>query len=255
VDASSGTIVHQWARCTQPDVGAGECLTEEGEALTASSGLPGGLGAGPFWNDTVTASSLTLPVSTPLNGSESWRFAVEEQAVDGPVDGPCLGLSPSGDRSHEGVAFEFTGGLQGFTLCDGVALPASFTSLDDRVYRLERYDPGSGSPLDVPSENVARDPPLGFVERESPVCAAHPEIDTNFTTQEAHREARNRVSTYDAFFEDEAVLVSSHFSITHRYRAGQFEARGDSTTYERTIQSIAPDGEWVRVEITKKIQA
>jgi hypothetical protein len=113
---------------------------------------------------------------------------------EGPGASPCLELEPNRTIDHV-LAVEFTSGLDSFTLCDGVALPVAFTSIEGNRYELEAEPSPPGNTTRPGDEEPTESPPpgIGFTTPSFPLYAEHPEVETNFTTEEAHREARNRV--------------------------------------------------------------
>lgn len=256
VDTETGLIIQQWARCHTTPRDDGDCPRENGLVLTASGGLPGGLGAGPFWGRTLHPTETTVELRTPLSGNQNVTYTVTKTQNTGSARS-CVELEPA-DLDPGLFVLDFTAGLGPFTLCEGRAFPAEFQTLGDQRFQLTRVEgqpSGSiatsrGKPANPPP------PPVARVDRELPLYATHEEVDTNFTTEEAHRIARERVEAYGRLFErgQDTTLVHSLFRETSYRRSDETGLTGSSTTYTRELIAIDASGATVEVIVEKQVE-
>lgn len=255
---STGGIVQQWSPCSWKDrKDPSQCGDEAGQVFTGSQGLPGALGAGPFWNQTLRGSNATISLDTPLLGNENWSYNLSEPN-QGLSRGPCRSLAVV-DGMHSGsiAGLQFTAQPAGLTLCDGLAFPLSFTSLTGTAYRLVQVEEGDGPRVELRRRAAGSQPAasMGLGERSFPVYVAHPTFETNFSAREAHRVAMNRSEAYSGLFDrgENATVVYSDYGV------GPSRTRGipggpSSHTYEQVLNAVDKTGRWVKVALNKTVR-
>lgn len=261
VDPESGLVIQHWARCGAVTRSSQDepwrCWGPRGQAILGAQGWPGGLGAAPFWGQSVLPEAGTLGLDLAL--APNLTLPYQTGQVPGPpgAEGPCLIVEPRSVPASLVWVLEFTGGTDAFTLCDGIPLPVRFTGANGLTYQLAAWSPGEEAPTPPSQPSVSsREPVVPLRDRSLPLLAASPEHDTPFPTRQAHRVARERVDAYDRLFDEapNATLAFSQHSITHEKNASEVGLSGGSRTHERRLKAFADDGRWVSVEVTKRIQ-
>lgn len=255
VDPATGLLVQQIAWCGAPvgDRGDRSCWDDRTMVLTAAGGLPGGLGAGPFWGETLAGASVDVPLASVLSDTATLTF--EMAAVDAHPKG-CVEMAPDPQTSRI-KALGLTGGLAPFVLCDGLGLPAEFTVLAHEKLEGERFElverSGAFGGWDA---SASRSEPLtwgqGVASREAspPLVVATPQRPSNFSVLEADEIARDRSDAYRSMMNRGAWVVGTHLSRPHESGSPTHE----SATYERTLHAVSTDGKGLVVTVQKTIR-
>lgn len=258
LEPSTGGIIQQRADCYSRDVqDPSRCESPEEDTIhTGSQGLPGALGAGPFWNDTVSPGEVTVDLHTPLPGNENWTYD-----IDPPVQprrrGSCLSLSvTAGDLPSAVVGMAYTAAPGRLTLCDGFALPVAFEALDGSSYQLIEVQPGDGSRVQIrQAQSQPETPVVPLEDRSFPVYASHPTYPANFTAREAHGVARERSDAYGTLFASDpnATVVYSHYAMDNRRRS-ELTPGPSSWTYTQSLHALDSTGRRVDLKIEKTVE-
>lgn len=256
IDLGSGTIVSQWARCGTAIRNGSEtyfsCWDERAMWVGASHRLPGGFGASPLWNETVTPGSVGVVGSSLLPGNDNWTYAAASEAG---LPGECLEVRPEGVERDSVRALGFSGGSGPLVVCEGLSFPIQFTGMDGTTYRLVDHDRSRRPPVTETSgyAEPSREPPVPLVERTPPLFVEHPERETPFTVAEAHDVARERSDVWASFFDrhPDAIVVETRFSEQGGYEGGVLG--GSGTKYQRRLEAVAPDGETALVRLQKTV--
>ncbi len=170
-----------------------------------------------------------------------------------PSGDDCLIASVTRSPSSLVRALRFTGGLDRFTLCDGMAFPERFTSLEGTEYELVSHEVGT-EPLRLPSgtgDAPAKKLPVQMRETPDPLTVSHPDVENEFPVEEAHQVGLDRSTAYRDVFENRsALLVGTDF--TFPSRGGNDLIGTERKTLERTLTAVAPDDRAVKLKIEKQ---
>jgi hypothetical protein len=251
---SSGLLVQQIAWCGSREGGPGEwsCRDDRADVIPGAAGLPGGLGAAPFWNRTLAAEEATVDVRPTLDETRELAYHVDEAASW--YDDGCRELRPSGAEELRVRALGFTGGLGPLVLCDGLGLPAAFTVLSPKWTNGERFElvdhEGVWHEWDEPSEGAqGRAVPLRDVS--PPLLVQHSNVSTNLTVREAHDAAIEQSDPYRRAMNEEGWLVNTDLSQTGRSSG----LTSERATYERSLTAVTSEKERVAVTVEKESES
>lgn len=253
VDVAQGLVVQHWNKCGLRSGEPTWCISVRAGVVLDGGGLPGGFGAAPFWNATLEPGTETLEVHPLTLDRQTINYTVEAAGGD---DRACVRVETAERVDREGLQTLALAVVDDpFVLCDGVALPVRFTTVDGDTYELvdrrvgdRRVEVGGASAWSEPGDPFPRrawSPPLAVSDRE----------DANLTVEEAHRFALENSATYRDLFETypETLVVETHVFITH----GSSGPTGldDERNYRREVVAVAPDGRAVNVTVDKTVRA
>lgn len=259
----NGLLVRQTKTCEwESDEIRNEC-GEIAAVFFASSGLPGALGAGPFWGTgSIPGNGGTLSANTPLPAIRELNFTVTP-AKEGCANLQYRPVDPA--PSLHGAWMATTVLYEPATFCPGIPMPvkwrptAEFSTLiteDPRPqFVLVDWQVAGNEPLpmakrpSVPTSNPS--PPIPLREWNDIFLAPNETPYLTFTSNEAYEKARDLDDEFDRLAGQGALLV---------YNALQ---PGGGTTccavpvYEtqaqlRTLGLQHPDGMY-QIQITKSI--
>lgn len=262
VGAGDGLIVNEFARCGVPalDSGSeGKCLDERGMLLFASGGLPGGLLAAPFWGEDLTPSEdLRLRIHPFTSPQESLSYKV---ASSGNPEEACVNLTTTTEPSPHLRPIERLMPLHGpVTLCDGLAMPDSFETVDGTTWTLQDHERGfDGIELsDGSGPWTAPGKPLPSRTWKAPLLTDSPQVHDNISVEEAHQIALEKSEAYRGLFTNgtDPLVVSTYY---HDDRSGSSigPAGGPHVASHRHsvrgLSAIDAEGHAVDLEVVEHI--
>lgn len=241
VDPQSGLIVNQAAKCTPEGTKTDRsCRDERGMVLYAAGGVPGAFGVGPLWRSNLSAGAQArigthpIPVDDP-----SFVFDTAPADLD---RRPCLELTRAdreiGNWSLHVLPWTVISGP--VVICEGLAFPASFATVDGREYSLVNRSL-TDSPVDEPIAESKWGTPNREVDRRlwtSPLVVGDPTDPSNFSVPEAHEAAMEQDASYRRLFsgDSDGLVVGTTYHV-----AGETSTiEGVNETVERR-QLVAVD--------------
>lgn len=206
---AQGRVVQQVAGCeaTTDENDSTVCGDERAVVYWGPGGLPGGLGAGPFWGQTLRAGDV--PVDTTWIRDPGLELTYSFEAVDR-ERGTCLeGTSRPTVPAHEIHGLFLTVANGPLVLCSGIPLPVQFETPGGRSYRLVDSD-RRGDPVALEEGNgwTERGSPLEKRAVEAPLLVNDRSMGDAFPVREAHRYALNNSARYRAIFDAPGATVT-----------------------------------------------
>ncbi len=256
-DRAEGLVVQAFARCGVPAYQVDwdqACLDERGMVLFASGGIPAGFGSGPFWGEEVALDGKVTVEIHPITSSQaSFDYLTDPWSAG---DMACGNLTVATTPSPHLRPLERLTPLQGpITLCDGLALPYAFTSVDGTTWQLDVHEPG-GDPIPVdPQLSVWDGPgdPLPLQMWDAPFVVDTDDPEDRLPVPRAHEVAMELNRSYKDLFENgtDPLVVSTDYEEGTGSRIGLFigPAAYEREDSSRRVTGMDATGKVVSIEV------
>lgn len=258
----TGKTVRQVWRCTFPSPTVVADCEHKARIWYGASGLPGGLGAGPFWGPSgIDRGGSTLAVATPMPRIEALQYHIS------PADDDCIVLtySTTGETPRVHGLWAATSVLyEPLTVCQGIPLPVQWRptmamqqgySTEPRpVFKLVDWQRGNGEPVRMGGADraqAATAPPVALRSwNETPFLVPDDSAYTPLSSPEAYEQARVLDEQFARMIDRGAIVVSNVWQPGERSGCCLVPVR-EATGYIRDLVVQAPSGDAYGVRIQR----
>ncbi len=288
VEHNKGLLVQQVALCGSLERGEDfypvGCRGERSMVYPGVTGIPGGLGSGPFWSASIAPGALNVDLDSPI--LPDWNLNGIATAQKRTFEGrECLTIDYENPSDHVvwgypeadapwGESYDdpyypamllsplfFTPIHSPLGMCDGIAFPVSFTPElgrhrvmeHDVTFNLDSWKKGAGDAT-VPTEGKHVWTQTGDRLRKGDwdVRLAIDATDsTRLTPKEAHDQAMLIDEDYARLINAGAFVISNIHTDYYGYPAGQDPTVNQAAS--RSLIVLHPDGELVSLTLERTI--